>query len=203
MSEIYNVGYGYPLPSPDNLNHFLRGEKLFRETTDFYATYVSRMIFPEEHRGNLEKLNVIMRIAKISSQNGGLLTLEEEKQGLLYLREISQELLDGASHQEITGKLEILHHYLTGNNPKALVASLITQMEYRFYLNESPHDLSLKDRLISLGNTILKKLSPHLPDIYAKAIAQGLSRVLKQPDFNHFHALETLEQLHHEWLKAI
>jgi hypothetical protein len=184
------------------------GQRLFDDVTEFYSWYVSSWYMSDGETASTETLqksestrkvlSLIKRIAEVSMNGGNFLTEKEEMHALNQLSNILQDLNSGKLRkQDLPDALFLLLENLVQNNPKAKVVFQTTELEYRLCINPPPGQSSESmNQYQRVLNQIIQGITPQMRDMNASAIAQGLSRILENPD-----AVENINQAINEAIK--
>jgi hypothetical protein len=215
MSDPLNGDYRIPSPPrflgpSEPLSHtgHLPGQRLFDDITEFYSWYISSWYMSDGRTASPESLqksestrkilSLLKRIAEVSMNGGHFLTEKEEMRALNALSNILQDLSSGnLRKQDLPDALFQVLVNLTENNPKAKVVFQTTELEYLFCINPpSGQPSGLTMRYQQLFTQIIQGISPQMRDINASAIAQGLSRILENPN-----AIENINQAINEAIK--
>jgi hypothetical protein len=194
FSGDYGIpGSPHPLPSSELLSRPGQplGQRLFDDITEFYSWYVSSWYMSDGGTASIETLqrsestrkilSLIKRIAEVSMNGGNFLSEKEETEALNQLSNILQDLNSGKLRkQALPDALFLVMESLTQNNPKAKVVFQTTELEYRLCINPPPGQSSeLTTQYQQILTQIIQGINPHMRDINASAISQGLSQILE------------------------
>jgi|GEM_PF-3327593 len=159
----------FPLHTPLSGESEHSSLALFRDTSAFYAWFMTTERDPLAHILVFEQLSIIMQIAKVDIEGGGFLRSGPRKKALDELHGLAEHLRDGSVQRSgITGHLKHMIDTLTDSNPKA---SLVVQtMLIDATQSASTHSLLTKLR---------EKIGPDLPDFNAACLAKEMGDLFK------------------------
>ena len=163
------------------------GERLFEETSQFYQEYLSWVTFPSGHARSFECLSQMMRIAQTSKEGGGYFSSTQETSVLDSLRSLKEGInIRTISNDEIQPKLLQILQDLTDANPKALLVSQTTELEYLLCVHPGKdQSKDITGRYQQLLSHIIENVTPDMSDSTATAISLGLSKILDNPESVH------------------
>jgi len=175
------------------------GAQLFEQTSQFFAWYLTWDSAPADHARSFEYLSQIMQIARVSKEGGNFLSSMQEKKALDSLSSLQEDLFNGnIRHPDIQESLMHILHSLTDSNPKAKLISHTTELEYLLCIHPSGNQPSdATERYQQTLSYIISKVTPNMLDVHAHAIAQGLSKILDNPQ-----AIPDIQQALHEAIRG-
>lgn len=161
----------------------LVGIALFEKTFDFYTWYLSYDLNPSKHHSIFESLSLLMQIAKLSFEGGGILSLKEEQWILKDLHDLSEGLSNGKlKNQDLCYALEYLLKKLSNTNAKARLITVLVRLEYKIC---GHHEASYKEishtTFKQLIQSSFQKISQSLPDLITSTLARELEKLLDKP----------------------
>ncbi len=192
---MVDFDYSFPPPVPSwtpqeyRPSHHTPGQLLYEEVSNFYtevARRISDLHHPQEYAKTLQQISQLMRIAHCSSSGGEFLSKEAEEIARQRLSELREELDDGKSHTEnIAPEVSSIIFSLTYNNPKALLVSRLTELEYKFCIHRIEEQANLSsqqaEELYSqvegvrhVLNRAIQEIKPSLVDLKALELARQL-----------------------------
>lgn len=163
------------------------GQLLFQHAEafaeEFYVWLLSHAFGVHLHTRTKQLLSIVMSIADVSRLGGGFLSETEEKQAIDKIIKLKKEFLEGQlKHLELPVELDLLIQNLTITNPKAKLVAHTTELEYLFCIQPiQHHPEEMRARFQKVLKRINQHITPRFPDYKAKAVAQGLSVIVKNP----------------------
>lgn len=186
-------GESFPSSEMQSL-HSCSGKSLFDHAFNFYAWYLTHEKIPKDSSPVFEGLSHLMQIAKISFQKGLFLTAEEEKEAVYGLSELAENLSNGFTKcSDIHHAIEVILKKLTDDNPRALLVSCLTHIEYKVCIHNVFH---LKEEELEESRMLIwavqNKISAKLPDLVVNTFGRNLQKLCKNLP-SHASLMEVLQ----------